>query len=853
MSGSNWSAVRTILPKEKGNRGFFPSDKVSGGVVEYESQIERDFYLLLDHDPSVKRFQHQPLKLVWKDKDKKQKHYVPDVLIEFQTSKRLLVEIKDKQTYQSERKKYEERWRVAQEYTQEHGFLFKIITDKEICTPRLANIWFTLGSSRCDPNPQEVNTLIKLTTTEPNTYNEMCFELAKILKIELGKSAQLLCYAIYHGLVWVLPFSTKLLSGDTMINKKSTESTLFPSLWDRLEWISPNERKNSNQSRIQIKSETFNLDVDDFVNIPVQYHEVVKDREKIVQEWIRHPSWKRTVQWRTTFCKIHDISETTIYIWLKNYKKEGLAGLIPKYRQAGRKSPYNQQELELLEKARRYYLQPGKTLTRAYSEMYKDWDKLGVDPPSFSMMKKYIYNYTTSAEFEQAKKGRKYYKSHFESSMGSFQGAIMPMQVLQFDNTQFDNFPVDSEYRLPLATPYLCAAIDVYTGMITGFYLSLNAINSTIVLETLVQSISSKVEYTTGYGTLHEWPIMGMPVLILVDNGMDYRSQTLREFCLKYNIILEFAPLRQPRYKSFIERWFGVLSKALRSEVPGTRPPLKERLINPDLSPEIEGVLTLQEQEDWLTKWIVDHYHLSNKYGDYVESPLVKWNKAQNGPVRIGKKNIILPAPREIHPSWIERMRFDTLIEEQRRLSKNGVQRLHINYNSPELQKIFAKIGSVPGGVTIKMDTRDIRIIWVINPDSGELIEAFPTHGWASVLVKIFQDRPISDNAWARMRKQIRIHNRGSLAPRDLDIYYANRQQIIKDGQKRTKTTRKEDEISRQNQKKSLTGRRAQGDQSEQTELLTPRTSSAPRVKKKKKPIDWSKVKPAGKRKRRPF
>ena len=40
----DYSAVRSIPPKTQGNRGHFPSSKVPSGIVEYESQIERDLY-----------------------------------------------------------------------------------------------------------------------------------------------------------------------------------------------------------------------------------------------------------------------------------------------------------------------------------------------------------------------------------------------------------------------------------------------------------------------------------------------------------------------------------------------------------------------------------------------------------------------------------------------------------------------------------------------------------------------------------------------------------------------------------------------------------------------------------------
>jgi len=48
MTIDEWSCVRSILPQTIGNRGFFPSSKVKGGIVAYASQLERDLFLLLD-------------------------------------------------------------------------------------------------------------------------------------------------------------------------------------------------------------------------------------------------------------------------------------------------------------------------------------------------------------------------------------------------------------------------------------------------------------------------------------------------------------------------------------------------------------------------------------------------------------------------------------------------------------------------------------------------------------------------------------------------------------------------------------------------------------------------------------
>ncbi|MHA1438987.1 MAG: hypothetical protein ACTSPD_15555 [Promethearchaeota archaeon] len=39
----DWIQARKVIPKERGNRGIFPSHKVPSGFAEYESCLERRF------------------------------------------------------------------------------------------------------------------------------------------------------------------------------------------------------------------------------------------------------------------------------------------------------------------------------------------------------------------------------------------------------------------------------------------------------------------------------------------------------------------------------------------------------------------------------------------------------------------------------------------------------------------------------------------------------------------------------------------------------------------------------------------------------------------------------------------
>ncbi|MFW9882313.1 MAG: hypothetical protein ACFFG0_55330 [Candidatus Thorarchaeota archaeon] len=59
--------ARKIAAKERGNRGYIYTEKVNGGVAEYESCLERDRYLVLIHAPDVIKFQPQPKTIFYTD------------------------------------------------------------------------------------------------------------------------------------------------------------------------------------------------------------------------------------------------------------------------------------------------------------------------------------------------------------------------------------------------------------------------------------------------------------------------------------------------------------------------------------------------------------------------------------------------------------------------------------------------------------------------------------------------------------------------------------------------------------------------------------------------------------------
>jgi putative transposase len=431
----------------------------------------------------------------------------------------------------------------------------------------------------------------------------------------------------------------------------------------------------------------------------------------------------------------------------------------------------------------------------------------------------------------------------------------MPMQVLEIDNSELDVLQVDSEERELLKAPDLTSAIDNYSRMIAGTEISFFSCSSRSVLEVLVQSILPKDNYCQTYNTDQEWPIQGFPVVILVDNGMDFRSKAVQEFCRKYDIIIEYVPLRNPQYKAFIEQWFNVLHKALESEeVPGTRPILRKRLENPDLKPEADAVFTLQESETWLYKWIINEYHFDNSYDDHVLAPYLKLVDAQEG-----RTPLILPLPREppTNKREIELLHLATLTTESRQLGAAGVVWEHLKYNNEELALLFKRVGEKQE-VKILLDTRDIRNIWVVDPITEKPIKVGLASGWAQKIANIYGDTPINASAWKKQVAQIKEITKERITP----FLYGKmesklqRKELIKSSKKTTKFIRKEREQQKEAIRKGIINKVL--DNKDSDSIITNFTQSKEieiesNQTNEFQQIDWSKIVPTGKRTRKAY
>ena len=133
--------ARKIPLKYRSNRGFMPSLKpyLNNLVLEYESVLERDFLILLDHDPNCVDLQPQPVAIPYTTVKGKEVILYPDCWAYFINGREFLFEIKSEHEYSKliEDENWNLRIKAIQEYCKKKGWTYQVITELKINCVRL--------------------------------------------------------------------------------------------------------------------------------------------------------------------------------------------------------------------------------------------------------------------------------------------------------------------------------------------------------------------------------------------------------------------------------------------------------------------------------------------------------------------------------------------------------------------------------------------------------------------------------------------------------------------------------------------------------------------------------------------
>ena len=281
--------------------------------------------------------------------------------------------------------------------------------------------------------------------------------------------------------------------------------------------------------------------------------------------------------------------------------------------------------------------------------------------------------------------------------------ATRPLEVVQIDHTLVDLIVVHEETRAPLKRPWLTLAIDVFTRVITGFYLSMDPPSRLSVSLCLLHAVYDKSAWLREREIDATWPISGLPETIHADNGADFRSKAFIRGCRNEGVDIIWRPPGEPHYGGHIERLIGTMMGQMHL-LPGTSfgNPIERGSYNSKKN----AAMSLRELECYLGWEIAGGYH-ERIHSVLMRSPLAIW--------RDHEAEVTFHMPHDRMAFWVS-----FLPEEHRTLRPDGIWLHGLPYWSNVLS---ADLGRAKRDLLVKYDPRDISKIFVQRP-SGRFIEA---------------------------------------------------------------------------------------------------------------------------------
>jgi len=264
------------------------------------------------------------------------------------------------------------------------------------------------------------------------------------------------------------------------------------------------------------------------------------------------------------------VSTRTVQRWLRAYNDRHLLSDLTPDRRDRRKNRLSKRvEAIIQDVIETLYLNTQKrTQKKIIDAVIQKCKAAKFKPPHANTIRARI-KAISAQEKTKRRHGAKAARDKFGAAAGKFPGADYPLAVVQIDHTLLDIVLVDDEERLPIGRPWLTLAIDVFSRMIVGMYISLDAPSAFSVGMCLQHAVLRKEAYLEGLGLKERWPVWGVMRTLHADNGRDFRSQTIQKACDDYGINLEWRPAKRPEFGGHIERLMSTVATETHA-LPGT-------------------------------------------------------------------------------------------------------------------------------------------------------------------------------------------------------------------------------------------------------------------------------------------
>ncbi|CAH1661330.1 hypothetical protein BOSEA31B_12215 [Hyphomicrobiales bacterium] len=209
-----------------------------------------------------------------------------------------------------------------------------------------------------------------------------------------------------------------------------------------------------------------------------------------------------------------------------------------------------------------------------------------------------------------------------------------------------------------------------------------------------------------GAGLKTEWPVLGVPEVLVLDNAKEFHSHSMRAAAGQLLMELRYTPRRKPWLKGRVERFFREVSSDFVAPMPGRT---FNNVVNKgEYDSKGLAIMSHQKLEELFKTWVVDIYHNRPHAGLLGKTPLQAWEDVSGYGVRVPPKASDL----------------DALIGlvVQRTIQRRGIEFMGLIYSSPELVQLKRRGGHLGRQYLVKIDPLDLTVILVLDEKGKEWV-----------------------------------------------------------------------------------------------------------------------------------
>lgn len=325
------------------------------------------------------------------------------------------------------------------------------------------------------------------------------------------------------------------------------------------------------------------------------------------------------------------VSRATVYRWVTAFRQTGLlSSLLPNTRQRGGKAGSRiSPEVEALiaDALENFHdTEQQQTIAATVTEIRRRCSNAGLTLPAANTIRARLAR-TDGRERTSSRMGAAAAHDRHDPIKGVIPDADWPLSIVQIDHTLLPVIIVDDVHRKSINRAWVTFAIDVYSRVCLGMFLTLEAPSAMSAGMCIAHAILPKETWIRRHDLpTVEWPFWGVMGTLHMDNAREFRGDMLKAACKEYDIDIHLRPVKTPRYGAHIERLMGTVTQGLKTVKGATFSGPEER---GQYDAEGNACMTFAEIEKWLVLFFA-RYHIE-KHDGIGTSPLKKWREGLLG------------------------------------------------------------------------------------------------------------------------------------------------------------------------------------------------------------------------------